>query len=571
MGILSLPARAQKEVSDSIVEHLLKSYKYQEAKDFILSRIKQMSPENTDLCLYYQTKLSMALLRLRKIDSALIIARKALYLSTLSMDSSLIISAVKMAAYTYNNAGALDSAIFFTRQMLKYAEFHHDEKMIRNSLTSIATILSQNKQYQEALDYHRDAYLLSLKLCDSVNISIGQFNIGLMFLNLKQTDSCLFYLNKARIGAETSNHYDLLIGIYGTMADCYLLMNDDAGRKKYLLMANKIAEANENYQFVAMGYSNLLEGELQRSNYKQAIIYGEKAIENLNISPYPVLQMKVDSMMYVASKKSGNFAKAIEHFELFSNLKETIISERQHKQLNDLVVKYEVKTKDLMIANQQLEIERSRKNQQLLLFAMVVILLTFVGFVGFNIKSRRFRKKMYLKEKSLDSQREETTNWMQWKQLQNYPKDEFSENEIKNTEHPYKKDILDSDTLLFAELRDLFETQKLYLDPDINLKVVIRALGTNKKYLYEALSQNSEDNFRRFINRYRISEAKAIIKSKIEQNEELIMSQLYNLTGFNNHVSFYRAFSSITGLTTKQYVAEIRNEIKERKKEQKHK
>jgi AraC-like DNA-binding protein len=119
-----------------------------------------------------------------------------------------------------------------------------------------------------------------------------------------------------------------------------------------------------------------------------------------------------------------------------------------------------------------------------------------------------------------------------------------------------------SQAMLFAELREAFEAQKLYLDPELNLKTVIKVLGTNKKYLYQAINENS-DNFRSFLNRYRVDEAKRIIEHKIRRKEELNLSELYVPAGFNSAVPFYRAFKLLTGLTPKNYADEVRREVKQ--------
>jgi AraC-like DNA-binding protein len=90
---------------------------------------------------------------------------------------------------------------------------------------------------------------------------------------------------------------------------------------------------------------------------------------------------------------------------------------------------------------------------------------------------------------------------------------------------------------------------------------VIKILGTNQKYLYHAINENSDSNFRSFLNRYRVDEAKRIIEQKIQKAEYLNLSEIYVKAGFNSSVSFYRAFKHITGLKPKEYVSEVRNTL----------
>ena len=94
---------------------------------------------------------------------------------------------------------------------------------------------------------------------------------------------------------------------------------------------------------------------------------------------------------------------------------------------------------------------------------------------------------------------------------------------------------------------------------------MVKILGTNQKYLYQAISENSDSNFRSFVNRYRIDEAKRIIEQKIHGKEVFNLSEIYIPSGFNSSGSFYRAFKSVTGLTPKDYAAEIRSDLSSQK------
>ena len=151
---------------------------------------------------------------------------------------------------------------------------------------------------------------------------------------------------------------------------------------------------------------------------------------------------------------------------------------------------------------------------------------------------------------------------MEWKQSKDPESVESPDNNAKSNTAIDETKELNAQNILFSELRDVFDKQKLFLDPELNLKTVIRVLGTNQKYLYQAISENSDNNFRSFLNRYRVDEAKRVIEKKIQGNEDLNLSDLYSTVGFNSPVSFYRAFKSVTGLTPKDYAVEFRNETK---------
>jgi AraC-like DNA-binding protein len=555
-------AGTKKPVTDTLVERLLNQSKYMEVSRLILTKLKNKSNLDNDHRLYYSSRLSIAQIRLRNIDTALLLARQAFALSKLSKDSSLIVDAWKALAYSYNNAGNLDSALYFTRKMMLYGERSGDQKLTRNAIVSISSLLSQNKRFEEALHYSRNADQLTQKINDSSSFSLCKFNIGLIFLNLNQTDSCLYYLNKSVKLAKKMQQNDLLIYNYGTMADLYLQLKDYKLQKKYLLLANSIAEKIGNKQFLAMGYCNLANGSLDNNNHPEALVYGEKALALLKEQPFPVLKMKVDSMMCAANKHMGRFDKAFPFLESFVKEKEKQVSERQQTQLNELMVSLQVREKNLTIANQQLYLSRNKQNIQVLTLVIFIILILVFGQFLYIFKTRKFRNELFKKEKDLDRQSSEFLTYLEWKKTNNV--DIGTDAKILHLEglHEETKPAHVSQAMLFAELREAFEAQKLYLDPELNLKTVIKVLGTNKKYLYQAINENS-DNFRSFLNRYRVDEAKRIIEHKIRRKEELNLSELYVPAGFNSAVPFYRAFKLLTGLTPKNYADEVRREVKQ--------
>jgi AraC-like DNA-binding protein len=560
--ILTIPGIAQKTISDTNVERMMNQCRFKEVSKLITAKLKGNSALDIDHRLYYSNRLSIAQFRLRNVDSALVVAFESLALSTKSKDSTLIVDAWKAMAYCYNHAGHLDSALYFTEKMMFYGERNHDDKLTRNALASMATILSQNKRYEDALLYNRKANQLTMKLKDSSNFASGKYNLGLTFLNLNQTDSCLFYLNQAALIAEKLHVSDHLIYIYGTMADCYLQLKKDKERKKYLLMANAIAEKIGNKQFLAMGYSNLTHGALDEHNYNEAIVYGQKALDLLRLQPLPVLKMKVDSMMYVSYKQTGKFPEAFAFLESYMFEKEKLMSENQTEKLNELVVELQVPEKDLTIANQKLDITRKKLNMRVLTLVVVIVLLLLCGQFIFILKTRKFRNTLFIKEKDIDRQTMEIHTWLKWRQNETTQPGAGIGSIAHAEDIPDDVAVFNSKTFLFTELREVFDTQKLFLDPELNLKTVTRILGTNQKYLYQAISENSDTNFRSFLNRYRVDEAKKTIEQKIRGKEELNLSELYASSGFHSPVSFYRAFKSVTGLTPKDYAAEIRNEVR---------
>lgn len=559
-------AEIKATVTDTTVVRLMNTFQYRAAANILNDRLKETSEKDYDKLLYYNNQLGIAYMRLQLFDSMMVCARKSLHFIVFSVDSSLISDGWKVASYAHNRNGNLDSAIFYTNLMLGYGERHGDKKLIRNSMTSLGTIMNQNNRFTEALEYSRKAYLLTEEIKDSMSYPTMLFNLGLTYNNLNRQDSCLYYLEKSLEHSLKVKNYDLAHYVYVMLSRTYLELNNFEKWKGNTLKLYKLAEQVNSKEYMAHAYNSLLYGLTKSKDYSEAISYGSKALDILKTSPFPSLQISVDSGMYVAHEAKGDYVTALKYLRVFYHEKYSMLSEKQRKHLNEMQVKFDIKEKDLTITRQKLELTDKQKSIQLLIFVLIIFILLVVGFGGYVVRNHRFRKELYRKEKYLDNQLSETRQWMEGIFMrESFISTVFPQLPYEGERESISPKELSPKSLLYAELREIIENQKLYLNPDLNLQEVIKLLGTNKKYLYEAISSSSDDNFRSFINRYRVDHAKKTIEESIHQMKGPNISELFSVSGFNNPTSFFRTFKAMTGLTPKEYAKEVEDDIKDSK------
>ncbi|MEI6436362.1 MAG: helix-turn-helix domain-containing protein [Bacteroidota bacterium] len=557
------------KVQDTISERLFDQGQYRLASNRIVAQLTLTKGNNgNDRRLYYYNKLSMAQFRLNNFDSAMICARQALKLSSGSKDSTLISDAWKMMSYSFNRLGKLDSAIYFTIKLLKYSKRAGDDHQYRNASVSMATILMQNQRTAEALKYFLEANKINKKMNDTGYFAIGYFNIGLVHLKLKQYDSCLYYMKEALGNLQNGTKPDLLCMTYGTISDCYLAMGKKEESKRYNILAIDVAKQLGSYQFLAMAYCNLIEGCLNQRDFSSAVKYGFSADSLLKKEPFPVQQVKLDSMMYVAFSNLSKPAEALAWYELFVKIKNQVLNENQKALLNRMMVEFKVKEKNLMIEKQESDIHSKTRQVQLLILLLVISVLFTSGLIKQNIKLRNSRESLYRKEKYLD--RQMTSNVL-LKTSMVPETDIFTKHSQAVFEATPSGEQADVDPGLLDDLYvriiSVLEKKKLYLDPEINVKTLLNLLGTNKTYIYQAINLNSSENFRSLINRYRINEAKRIIEICVASSSDLDVTTISSRSGFNSSVSFFRVFKHYTGLTPKEYAIENRKEARKNSKE----
>ncbi len=113
--------------------------------------------------------------------------------------------------------------------------------------------------------------------------------------------------------------------------------------------------------------------------------------------------------------------------------------------------------------------------------------------------------------------------------------------------------VSDEVCILFR-LVNLFEQEKLYLNPEITVSGVAARIYTNRTYLSRALNQRTSRNFNQFVNYYRIKEICEIFIS----SPDIKIQQLYEQCGFNTLSSFSSAFRINTGYTPAEWGREVR-------------
>lgn len=104
---------------------------------------------------------------------------------------------------------------------------------------------------------------------------------------------------------------------------------------------------------------------------------------------------------------------------------------------------------------------------------------------------------------------------------------------------------------LHERLMQVIRDDKIYLQPDLSLSALSKAVDTNDKYLRYVLSRTHASGFVSFVNHYRIEDAKTMLSD--EAYSIYTVESIGQMAGFKSKSSFYSAFKDETGMTPFQY------------------
>mgnify|MGYP001796625682 CR=1 FL=1 len=121
----------------------------------------------------------------------------------------------------------------------------------------------------------------------------------------------------------------------------------------------------------------------------------------------------------------------------------------------------------------------------------------------------------------------------------------------------YKKSGLTQS--LSIELKDhlehLFKNERIYKENDISLEMVADKLNTSRHNASQVINEHFKVSFHELVNKYRIEEAKKMLLNDHQRNLNII--DIAYEVGYNNKVTFNKAFKKDTELTPSQFQRKV--------------
>lgn len=104
---------------------------------------------------------------------------------------------------------------------------------------------------------------------------------------------------------------------------------------------------------------------------------------------------------------------------------------------------------------------------------------------------------------------------------------------------------------LLNELLKVMAAEKPFLDPELSLQKLGQRLGITKEDLSQVINEQLGMNFKNFLNKHRIEEAKKRLLDP-QENQFVLLKIAFDV-GFNSKSAFNASFKKVTGLSPSEY------------------
>jgi len=356
------------------------------------NKAKQIYLETNSLERMIPTMENMSKIYLKQgnIKRALESASFCLKYAEISQKKSMISKQLGNIAVIYHTQGDLAKAIEYNERCVKIEESTNNFKGLANIYNNIGAIYYYLNNYQKALKYHLKSLAMQEKLGDKGGISTSLNNIGVIYG--KNFDTLCVNANKEECKLESLKK---AIDYFQRSLTIRLELDDKQG--------------------MVMAYANIGRIYTQLKKFKLAEEYLKKATYYSLEIKYPQSLKSASKANYDLYKAIGNYKSALENYELYIQMRDSINNESTRKASVRSQLKHEYEKqaaadsvahakeseiKNAELAKQSAEI-KAKKNQQYALFGGLFLVMIFAGFMYNRFKVTQKQKGIIEEQKNV--------------------------------------------------------------------------------------------------------------------------------------------------------------------------
>ena len=242
---------------------------------------------------------------------------------------------------------------------------------------------------KDALDYFFRAEEIYLKLNDRDELAKVYANIAGVYGEAKQYQQALdFSFKGLKIAQELSKTDDLLI-LEINIGDTYFRLNNLKDALSHTLKAEQLSMSTSNRFLQSATFLQLGKIYQAQNKYSQALIYFSKAVHVSVLTGNKEDRKEAYAQLANTYAMLYDYEKAYRYQQAFSDLKDSLLTEQNTRQITEMQSKYDVESKNKEITQLNLE-KRLQRNA---LIAMVAGLALLVIGLAVVVKLYRDNKR----------------------------------------------------------------------------------------------------------------------------------------------------------------------------------
>ena len=294
----------------------------------------------------------------------------------------------------------------FSQQSLKNDP--GDNPMFRvGVMNNIANIYQEFGQYDRLIPVYRENLLIATRYNHKDEILFSNYGLGTSFHLIKNTDSAMFYLERAvQLARENGNER------IQASALCALsvVKREQQNYKESAALARQsidLAKLQDNKYIIAPALQNLATANFCLGNFDQA---REEAIESLKVAEeINSLQWQYEAweILYKTHEKQKAIPQAFEAYKWFTTIKDSALGAKKKQEMMRLEVQFQADKKEAIL-NASHKAELRRQELQRNIWLGTGIFIAVLGLLLFYFYKRKRDARTLQQETQLRAEIAET-------------------------------------------------------------------------------------------------------------------------------------------------------------------
>lgn len=369
------------------------------------------------------------------LDKAIEYNKKSLEIQEQLGDKQGIASALGNLGIIYQAQGNIKKAIDYNSRCLKIQEEIKDERGIAGSLNNIANLLIDQGNEDKALEYFNRSIEIYEKMNDYSGLAGAFSNIGGIYHSRGDySEAIKFFQESLKIEEKIGDKS----GIAGSLSKLGNVQHSLGNLKKaedYYLKSLTLREDIGDKHGTAVSYNSIGGLAYDRKDYKKAAEYGQKAYKLASEIGIASATRDASKQLYRTYKKMGDGDKALEMYEIYNEINDSLQDIENQKEIirQDYQYEYEKQVtadsirnaeakklidaqiaaehaeneRQQLVIEQQQEEAKTQKRLSYYLYGFLALVLVFAIFIFNRFRVTNKQKKVIEEQKqTVESQKE---------------------------------------------------------------------------------------------------------------------------------------------------------------------
>lgn len=296
-------------------------------------------------------------------------------------------SAMNSLGLLYINIDYLDTAQEYLMKALKISEELGDKDLLYSSYLYFGIFYYNLEDFSKAMEYYRKAMAIAKKSESTKGLLVCLYYTGICLQKMKRYNEALDYLKESLAMARKGGNNYYISASLGKIGDIYGTQGRSRLALEYLSRALELKEKHGYKNELAATYFFKGNVYLKMRDYSNAGLCYDRSLEAAEKLDDSKMRERVYKEYAALYAETGNYKKALDYYQLYSQTREGILNENKLKKITELEMRYDAERRqnEIEILRKDNKIKKLTRNTAIVI---LLLLLTTLALV--------FKKYLYL-------------------------------------------------------------------------------------------------------------------------------------------------------------------------------